>query len=218
MRNDVKITFGFLDPFCPKSKHLYFFFFFCVWVDCGVSQHLIFPYAGKILHCPSLMYIRCVNLKTCIIHCMSLVFPGHVRLSAVVTHLWKHLFTNSTLLYSHYFKGLGLRIIPINCLFNSHSWVHSLMILSGNAAVVWVTLHPWGRGSMLGFCLVKVLQRGGGKIWPLTTTQKRSLCFEGFVQKFSNIINCTEINFLSKQDMREMSLEFNCPYWEIGVV
>lgn len=92
------------------------------------------------------------------------------------------------------------------------------MILSVNAAAVRVTVHHRGRGSKLGFSLVKVFQGGGEKIWPLLTIQKRDLCFEGFVQKFPNLLNCIEINFLSEQEIREMSLEFNFPFWGIYIV
>lgn len=137
-----------------------------------------------------------------------------------MTQLRKHLFATSTLpvLLKPLFKDLGLKIIPINCLFNSHILVHRLMVLSVNAGVVWVTVHRQGRGSKLGFCLVKVFQKGGEKIWSLITMQKWGLCFEGFVQKFPDIVNCMEINFLSKQGMREMSVEFNFLFWEICIV
>lgn len=114
--------------------------------------------------------------------------------------------------WSCYFKGLGLKIIQINFLLYSHILVDSFMILSVNALVVWVTVHHWG--SKLWFCLVKVFQRRGEKIWPLITVEKWGLCFEGFVQKFPGIVNCMEINFLSKQEMMEISLEFNFPFWE----
>lgn len=69
-----------------------------------------------------------------------------------MTQLQKHLFATSTLpvLLKPLFKDLGLRIIPINCLFNSHILVHRLMVLSVNAGVVWGHCAPPRQRQQIG--------------------------------------------------------------------